>query len=50
MEPSSPTLQTDSLPAEPQGKPRNTGVGVPSPADLPNPGIERGFPALQADS
>ena len=23
----SPTLQVDSLPAEPQGKPRNTGVG-----------------------
>ena len=27
MEPRSPTLQTDSLPAEPQGKPKNTGVG-----------------------
>ena len=27
MEPSSPTLQADSLPAEPQGKPKNTGVG-----------------------
>ena len=26
-EPRSPALQTDSLPAEPQGKPRNTGVG-----------------------
>ena len=25
--PRSPTLQTDSLPAEPQGKPKNTGVG-----------------------
>ena len=23
---------------------------IPSPADLPNPGIERGSPALQADS
>ena len=23
----SPTLQADSLPAEPQGKPKNTGVG-----------------------
>ena len=27
MEPSSPTLQADSLPAEPQAKPKNTGVG-----------------------
>ena len=27
IEPWSPTLQTDSLPAEPQGKPKNTGVG-----------------------
>ena len=27
IEPRSPTLQTDSLPAEPQGKPKNTGVG-----------------------
>ena len=27
MEPRSPTLQADSLPAEPQGKPKNTGVG-----------------------
>ena len=26
-EPQSPTLQADSLPAEPQGKPKNTGVG-----------------------
>ena len=26
----SPTLQADSLPAEPQGKPKNTGVGSPS--------------------
>ena len=26
-EPRSPTLQTDSLPAESQGKPKNTGVG-----------------------
>ena len=42
----------DSLPAEPAGKPKNTGVGkpIPSPADLPNPGIELGSPALQADS
>ena len=27
IEPNSPTLQVDSLPAEPQGKPKNTGVG-----------------------
>ena len=26
-EPRSPTLKADSLPAEPQGKPKNTGVG-----------------------
>ena len=27
FQPRSPLLQTDSLPAEPQGKPKNTGVG-----------------------
>ena len=27
IEPRSPTMQVDSLPAEPQGKPKNTGVG-----------------------
>ena len=27
MEPRSPALQADSLPSEPQGKPKNTGVG-----------------------
>ena len=27
IEPRSPTLRVDSLPAEPQGKPKNTGVG-----------------------
>ena len=27
IEPGSPTLQVDSLPAEPQGKPKNSGVG-----------------------
>ena len=27
IEPRSSTLQADSLPAEPQGKPKNTGVG-----------------------
>ena len=30
IEPKSPTLQADSLPVEPQGKPKNTGVGGPS--------------------
>ena len=91
IEPKSPTLQTNSLPAEPQGKPENTGVGscfllqgtfptqgsnpglphcrlilyqlshqesqrilewvaYPFSRDLPDPGIELGSPALQADS
>ena len=27
-----------------------SGYPIPSPADLPDPGIEPGFPALQADS
>ena len=27
IKPRSPALQADSLPAEPQGKPKNTGVG-----------------------
>ena len=27
-----------------------SGLPFPSPGDLPNPGIEPGFPALQADS
>ena len=42
------TLQTDALPAEPLGKPKNTGVD--SPGDLPDPGIEPGSPALRAHS
>ena len=47
IEPRSPTLQADSLPAEPQEKPRNTGMGnLPFPVDLPVPGIELGSPAL----
>ena len=53
IEPRSPSLQADSLSAEPQGKPKNTGVGsqpIPSPRDLPDPGIEPVSPALQADS
>ena len=41
-----------SLPAEPQRKPKNTGVDrpIPFPVDLPNQGIKLGSPALQADS
>ena len=52
IKPRSPALQADSLPAEPQGKPKNTGVGSLSllQGDLPYPGIEAGSPALQADS
>ena len=51
-QPTSPSLQADSLPAEPPGKPKNTGVGkpIPSPGDLPDPGIKLGSLALQADS
>ena len=45
-------MQADSLPAEPHGKLKNTGVGSPSllQQDLPDPGIEPGSPTLQADS
>ena len=44
-------MQADSLPAEPQGKPKDTGMGSLSlPADLPDPGIELESPALQANS
>ena len=51
IEPRSPILQAESLPAEPPGKPKNTGVGSPSfPTDLPNPGIKAGSHVLQADS
>ena len=48
----SPSLRTDSLPAEPQRKPKNTGVGkpIPSPGGLPDLGIEPCSPSLQADS
>ena len=52
IEPRSPALQEDSLPAEPPGKPKNTGVAksIPSPGDLSDPGIEPSSPALQVDS
>ena len=48
----SPTLHTESLPTEPQGKPKNTGGGSLSLLQglLPNPGIEPVSPGLQADS
>ena len=49
IEPRSPAFQADSLPAEPQAKPKNTEVGIPYPGDLPNPGIQLGSPALQVD-
>ena len=47
IEPRSPALQVNSLPAKPQGKHKNAGV---PPGDLPNPGIEPGSPALQVYS
>ena len=52
IEPRSPALQADSLPAEPPEKPQNTGVGSLSllQGDLPDPGIEPGSSALQAES
>ena len=53
IESRSPTLQADSLPSEPPGKPKNTGVGslfLLQGMDLPNPGIELGSPSLQVDS
>ena len=50
-EPRSPTLQAYSLPAEPPGKPKNTGVGSLSILQwIFLPGIKSGSPALQADS
>ena len=48
IEPRSPALQVDSLPVEPQGKPKNTAVG--SPGGSSDAEIESGSPALHADS
>ena len=53
IEPRSPTLQVDSLPAEPQGQPKNTGLG--SLSLLPRIFLTQesnwvGSPALQVDS
>ena len=52
IEPRSPALQGDSLPAEPQGKPKNTGVGTLSLLQqiFLTSGIEPGSPTLQVDS
>ena len=47
----SPALQVNSLPAEPQETPGNTGVGSLSIfLDRPDPEIQSESPALQADS
>ena len=45
IEPRSPTLQVDSLPTEPPGKPKNTGVGSLSLLQqiLPTQGLNRGL-------
>ena len=45
-----PTLQADSLPAEPHGKPKNTGVGSLSLLQRIFLTQESGSPALQVDS
>ena len=50
IEPRPPTLQADSLPAEPQGKPKNTGVDSLSLLQWIFPIQESLSPALQADS
>ena len=51
IEPRSPALQADSLPAEPPGKPKNTGVGNLSLLQGIFPTQESNWesPALQAD-
>ena len=48
----SPTLQVDSLPAEPQCKPKNTGVGSLCLllGNFTIQELSQGLPALQADS
>ena len=47
----SPIFQEDSLPSEPPGKPKNIGVdNIPSPTELPDPGVKPGSPELQVDS
>ena len=50
-QPRSPILPVDSLPSVHQGIPRILEwVTYPFSRDLPDPGIELGCPALQADS
>ena len=51
IEPRSPALQADSLPAESHGKPKKTGMGSLSllQGSLANLGIKPGSPALQVD-
>ena len=51
IEPRSPTLQADSLPAEPSGNPKNTGMGslsvlqqiLPTQGSIPSLRIAGGF-------
>ena len=52
IKPRSPIVQVDSLPVEPQGKPKNTGVGSLSLLQqiFPTPRIKLRSPASQADS
>ena len=50
IEPRSPALQADSLPAEPHGKFTNTGVGSLSLLQQMFPVQKPGSAALQADS
>ena len=52
MESRSPALQADSLPAEPPGKPKNTGVGSLSLLQwiFPIQELNQGLFTLQADS
>ena len=52
IKPGSPSLQADSLPAEPHGKSKNTGVGSLALLQglLPDQESNRGAPALQLAS
>ena len=52
IKPGSPALQADSLPAEPQGKPKNIGVGSPSLLQqiFPAQELNWGSPELQVNS
>ena len=50
IKPRSPALQEDSLPSEPPGKPKNSGMGRLARNGTGVPGIELESPALHADS